>query len=757
MSSKADIIQKLRLLYDVKAVTNYPNECSELLHELSKFHICSTDKWSYVCQCALLNGALLGTDSDAKKARIISDLEIVGDNFLTARHAVGHFNLVTFSNTLKHHIEQKRNEMAKRLKEVKTVPAPILDDKDMLTVEKDVVQNVRSVMEDTSKEYKNIMERISNKCIGALGEPPCQFSHFAMGSLARHEITLYSDFENAIILGDGVDWNDATAREEAIEYFRWYATLFDMILINFGETPISLVGVDGLNDHYSRDKSKNWFYDTFIFCGIMFDSCLPYASKNPFGRKPTFNKPASTELILPSDEMLQYLTETNSLREGYHLSNMLLESKHVGGNERLFEDFRLKSIGMANDLRRSPGYIEQDLKYTRENLSKFNLTPTFNTSGWFQHAKKTFYRPMSIHIPFIARLCGYSGFPSTCLIVEKLNKEAGLSDRVSHNLLYGIVIANLIRTKVYSERTKQSDRLSGSVHMIDSDAAIRNVFDAVGDRSALDCYEITLALQNAIFEIVGILESNIQHHDFSYFAKETVIKCLERHVEERGNLKLHGDIHLQFQNYDRACDIYKLALSKVSKINQPLLSHEAQNKCDILMSLGLCNVRARNFFESLKWYKELVQSEKKLDRGIASLANIAAALTMSGQCYTEEPTIREGYKSCIEEAENILQKLRSLEPDNREHLKGLAELRDTEGFYFLRTLDFNASILKYHEAQELFEEYFATGVANDDTVKVKNGIAISLLKLERSELNNTERLVFTGRNVKRRQTHKTRE
>ena len=66
---------------------------------------------------------------------------------------------------------------------------------------------------------------------------------------------------------------------------------------------------------------------------------VPFASKFPLGRlMTTDDKPFVTELIKPVDEMIKYLDSDVSLREGYHLSDILLQVLFVAGNENIFHE-----------------------------------------------------------------------------------------------------------------------------------------------------------------------------------------------------------------------------------------------------------------------------------------------------------------------------------------------------------------------------------------------------------------------------------
>jgi len=107
-----------------------------------------------------------------------------------------------------------------------------------------------------------------------MGEAPCTFALIGMGSLARCEITPYSDFENIIILDNSLLRDEFY--EKTLNYFRWFSVIFHIVLINLQETIIPSVAIDSL---------KDWFYDDITPRGISFDGMMPHACKFPLGRQ----------------------------------------------------------------------------------------------------------------------------------------------------------------------------------------------------------------------------------------------------------------------------------------------------------------------------------------------------------------------------------------------------------------------------------------------------------------------------------------
>ena len=150
-----------------------------------------------------------------------------------------------------------------------------------------------------------------------MGEAPFAFAIAGMGSLARKEITPYSDFEHIILLPNRVNTGHESY-EQNLEYYRWFSVIFHTIVINLQETILPSVAISSLNDKSSN--LGNWFYDGYTPRGIAFDGMMLHACKFPLGRQEwTNNKPWKTELIKPIDEMLKYLESEESLKNGYHL------------------------------------------------------------------------------------------------------------------------------------------------------------------------------------------------------------------------------------------------------------------------------------------------------------------------------------------------------------------------------------------------------------------------------------------------------
>ena len=174
----------------------------------------------------------------------------------------------------------------------------------------DKIRAIRDINCTVATSYTNVMAELSQLCKDIMGEPPCEYAVVGMGSLAREEITPYSDFEHIILLSDDKNY------KSHLEYFRWYSVIFHIIILNLQETIIPSLDTYSLNDKES--SLGDWFYDHVTPRGILFDGMMPHACKFPLGRQQhTKNKLFTTELIKPVSEMLEYLSSDADLKNGY--------------------------------------------------------------------------------------------------------------------------------------------------------------------------------------------------------------------------------------------------------------------------------------------------------------------------------------------------------------------------------------------------------------------------------------------------------
>ena len=297
-------------------------------------------------------------------------------------------------------------------------------------------------------KYKQIMVEISQYCEQVMGKPPCQYAIVGMGSLAREEITPYSDFEHIIM------FNDKNCKSY-LEYFKWFSLIFHIVVLNVQETIVPSLNI-AMNGKES--SLGDWFYDGVTPRGISFDGMMPHACKFPLGRQQhTKNKQFVTEPIKAVDEMLEYLSSDADLKNGYHLADILTKTCFAFGNEDIFKQFvddariyhNTKSqTDTINDIKNQ---LKQDLNNfsTRFRLSKLKSQHTINI-------KQLAYRSTTIFISALARKRNISA-TSYFGIIDKIANNKQITQNTADKLKLAIAIACEMRLRVYIEKNCQCD------------------------------------------------------------------------------------------------------------------------------------------------------------------------------------------------------------------------------------------------------------------------------------------------------------
>ena len=329
------LARELKSKCDDKGKELDPTNSAETIYQLGLvYRDRAPDKFSLIKCAGLLNAAIARKPSNAED--IQNNLSNVCQQVLKHAHAKNqNANLRKKSDQVKREFKVLRNEVKAQIQTLnfelpKTVIArQQLQEDNLKKIEEKQISVIQDIQLKIANEYLRIMSNVCKYCEGVMGKPPCRYAVAGMGSLARKEITPYSDFEHVILL------EEQDSYESNVEYFRWYSVIFHVILLNLQETIIPSLNISALNGVDS--ELGNWFYDAFTPRGISFDGMMPHACKFPLGRQePTKTKPWTTELIKPVSKMLAYLSSDQDLKNGYHLSDILTKTCFVHGNDVVY-------------------------------------------------------------------------------------------------------------------------------------------------------------------------------------------------------------------------------------------------------------------------------------------------------------------------------------------------------------------------------------------------------------------------------------
>ena len=98
---------------------------------------------------------------------------------------------------------------------------------------------------------------------------------------------------------------------------------------------------------------------------------MPHACKFPLGRtQTTEKKPWTTELIKPVNKMQEYLSSEVSLKNGYHLSDILTETCFVYGDQALHNEFE-NGKQFYQDFKLREEFLQGIKKQVKDDLNNF--------------------------------------------------------------------------------------------------------------------------------------------------------------------------------------------------------------------------------------------------------------------------------------------------------------------------------------------------------------------------------------------------
>ena len=485
-----ELANKLKQLYNDIGKETDPQASALLLHKLGRvYHKRSPDMFSLIRSAVLYNAALVR--NPINKEIIADDLKQLCLHILALSGANNScsVDLIEHADVVKQQFVKMRDSVKQTLLEIKTIP----DTTNRIvlhSMEEEKILLMQELQIQITKNFKNIMAELACFCENVMGKAPYGFALTGMGSLARNEITPYSDFENIILLER--DSDETESYQTNLNYFRWFSVIFQVVLINLQETVVPSVAIVSLED---------WFFDDITPNGISFDGMMPHASKFPLGRQqPTQLKPWTTELIKPVDKMLNYLTTEENLKNGYHLSDILTKTCFVYKDANIYDEFEKGVIEIIeNDENRAS--VESDVKNQvvddlQSFATKFSLSAILKPNQTF-NVKHVIYRSTTLFISALGRLCNIQA--SSCFdIITELHVKNEISDYARHKLRFAVAVACEIRLRWYMQSKKQRDNID-SVHIL---------LKLVGKKSIMSYFQIAYALQCDISKRLKLKQGN---------------------------------------------------------------------------------------------------------------------------------------------------------------------------------------------------------------------------------------------------------
>ena len=462
-----------------KELERKKSEAAEIFRELGLIYM----KRSSSQRCIIQSAALFMAAQVRKyHEQTKKDLEKLWCTVLEKADQRKFISLNSVSRKIRKNVHHMRLQTKRRVNELPKLKFDISTEV-MHKLEEEKIKNIKSIQEELFNSYINIMKDVSEACVDILGKPKCKFALIGMGSLARKEVTPYSDFECFILLEEGVQFS--SHYKSIIDYFKWFAVIFQVILISLGETILPAVAIPSLNDFYKLYKRRggDWFYDNYTPRGISFDGFMPHASKTPLGES-LFNDKAETALIKPVSEMVKHLSSKGGM--------FLTETCFVFRDKSLHCDFLNSAAEELETQRGIEETYEGFHKQISKDINKFDLERDLGILV-FLHTidiKKAFYRVPTIFLSQYSNFLGYQCL-SSFETISKLQKEKYIPKDLEHQLKYVVAIACEARLKAYNKQQRQEDTVK-LFSLDDKEETL--IYNLVGEKCVVDFFKITMGL-----------------------------------------------------------------------------------------------------------------------------------------------------------------------------------------------------------------------------------------------------------------------
>jgi len=557
-----ELSYQLRSFCDSKGRELFPEESSQVLNKLGLLYKTkSPDKISLIQSAALLNAAVVRQPSNENFQKDVKDL---CEHVLECAGAFQkHANLITIAEEIKEMIIEMRKETNKRLKNIQPIRSksliqavlefqnkkPILLWNNQIIKEKVKIRNLKALQLYVVEKYTEIMACVSRSCVEIMGKSPCNYAIVGMGSLARKEITPFSDFEHIIVLEDLRQ--EQNYAEYILKYFRWYSVIFHIIVINLKETIVPSVWIRSLNDSSEPGCDGDWFFDNITPRGISFDGMMPHACKFPLGRtKETKMKPWTTELIKPVSEMAEYLKIEIDLQNGYHLADMLTQTCFVAGDEDIHETF-CKKVNEIQQKQLNEVRQQQMKKQLEDDLENFNI---LNHLSIFKdrrslNVKRVIYRSVTLFVTALGQLNNCFDKNTNFEILEDLRQRNIIDDITFHDLSCAVSFACHIRLYQYMRGNAQDDYISECSEDFFGSNKLNHFLAVVSKQEFVNFFSTVLRLQT-------MLADNETQNINLYFNKKTIwpslaVKVFMKQYEE---VIREGELYLCGQEEDIETD-----------------------------------------------------------------------------------------------------------------------------------------------------------------------------------------------------------
>ncbi|KIC76514.1 hypothetical protein DB41_FW00020, partial [Neochlamydia sp. TUME1] len=308
-------------------------------------------------------------------------------------------------------------------------------------------KEVRELYSEIAQHIKIFFKRLAIQVFDTLGPTPCEYAMIGFGSLAREEMTPYSDLEFGILMQEDTGENR--------EYFKCFTTLLHLKVINLGETILPALNIPCI-------KEVNLF-DSVTPRGFAFDGegVQGKGCKTPFGNRQTF------ELIQTPEKMAQYIAKDEKGQWWHeketHLPMELLNFTHLLGNLELTHGYKQKIQKLLDNPYKTGLNLRQYLAkqhLVQEDMSAFDPgMRDIEKHGMLIKVKNDLYCFPHLALDRLALLKEIKA-SDTFTRIDQLNKQETIRDSAAEKLKEWMSIVLFMRLKTYSHYQAQQEMMN---------------------------------------------------------------------------------------------------------------------------------------------------------------------------------------------------------------------------------------------------------------------------------------------------------
>ena len=386
---------------------------------------------------------------------------------------------------------------------------------------------IQNIFATIAHDMKKLIRLMLADCYKVLGNPPCHYAILALGSLAREEMTPYSDLEWAILL--------EKESEEYKTYFRRLTELMYIKVTNLGETVLPSLAIESLNPQYTESTWQ--FFDDIMPRGFAMDGAMSQACKVPQGKRDRQGN-LVFELMGTAEELASYVGQTADDRYWVdiepHLPLVLATVSLIEGSQDLVDTYRQmvhRNFQEPHELNQQPLHRYSMQKLIGKNLQEAVFSPHSGEAGQVFDAKKNLYRLPNLIIDELALYNGIgaqynSGF-------SKLTQLTLLPAEARQRLAYVLSDTMRFRLKTYLHYEKQAEEMNPLLYMFLTEGKSSSHYPI--EPEDLACLKYNLQVLMPLYDVMEKFNKDPQNteqylREASLYATDQLI---QGHIAER--------------------------------------------------------------------------------------------------------------------------------------------------------------------------------------------------------------------------------